>query len=321
MRWDERVGRRIKLRDLHLLEAAARTGSLAKAAKSLGMSQPAVSYAIAEMERSLAVPLLDRTSQGVVPTAFGHALLKRSAVVFNEIRHGLSEIETLADPTRGELRLGTPQPMLAVMSAVIDRVSRQYPNVTFHLTVEPTNILLRDLRERAVELVISRMLARSGDDDLSIDVIFNDELAVIAGKDNPWTKRKVVRLEQLMNERWVLPPIDGWLHPLLQKAFAGKGLDVPRATVSTLSTYAVSVLVAQGPFLTVHPETMLHVAGENRLLRALPIALPETRTPVGLISLKHHTLGPTAQVFVDAARQAVKELMGAQRERRRAPPT
>jgi molybdate transport repressor ModE-like protein len=135
MRWDERVGRRIKLRDLHLLEAAARTGSLAKAAKSLGMSQPAVSYAIAEMERSLAVPLLDRTSQGVVPTAFGRALLKRSVVVFNEIRQGLSEIETLADPARGELRLGTPQPMLAVTSAVIERMSKRYPNMSFHLTV------------------------------------------------------------------------------------------------------------------------------------------------------------------------------------------
>jgi molybdate transport repressor ModE-like protein len=321
MRWDERVGRRIKLRDLHLLEAAARTGSLAKAAKSLGMSQPAVSYAIAEMERSLAVPLLDRTSQGVVPTAFGHALLKRSAVVFNEIRHGLSEIESLADPTRGELRLGTPQPMLPVMSAIIDRVSSQYPNITFHLTVESTHILLRDLRERAVELVISRMLAPSVDDDLLIDILFKDELAVIAGKNNPWTKRKVVRLEQLMKERWVLPPTDGWLHPLMQKAFGGKGLEVPRATVSTLSTYAVSMLVAQGPFLTVHPETMLHVAGENRLLRALPVALPETRTPVGLISMKHHTLSPTAQVFVEAARQAVKELIGAQRERRRPPTT
>ena len=113
------------------------------------------------MERSLAVPLLDRTSQGVVPTAFGRALLKRSVVVFNEIRHGLSEIETLADPTRGELRLGTPQPMLAVTSAVIDRMSKRYPNMSFHLIVESTHILLRDLRERAIELVISRMLAPS----------------------------------------------------------------------------------------------------------------------------------------------------------------
>src|SRR5215207_10147014 len=156
MQWNERIGRRIKLRDLHLLEAAAKAGSLAKAAKSLGMSQPAVSYAIAEMEQSLGVPLLDRTSQGVTPTAFGRVLLERSVVVFNELRQGLTEIEFLTDPAGGELRLGTPQPMLAVTTAIIDRLARRYPRMTFHLTVESTHVLLRELRERAIELVISR---------------------------------------------------------------------------------------------------------------------------------------------------------------------
>jgi DNA-binding transcriptional LysR family regulator len=138
-----------------LLEAAAQTGSLAKAARSVGMSQPAVSYAIAEMEKLLGVSLLDRTAQGVVPTAFAHALLKRSAAIFNELRGGLSEIESLSDPTIGELRIGTPQPMLSVTSAVIDRMSDRYPRMTFHLTVESTHVLLRDLRDRAVELVLS----------------------------------------------------------------------------------------------------------------------------------------------------------------------
>jgi DNA-binding transcriptional LysR family regulator len=313
MRWDERIGRRIKLRDLHLLEAAARTGSLAKAAKSQGMSQPAVSYAIAEMEKALGVPLLDRTSQGVAPTAFGRALLKRSVVIFNELRGGLSEIESLADPTSGEVRIGTPQPILAIASAVIDRMSARYPRMTFHLTVESTHVLLRDLRDRALELVISRMLLPLAEDDLSVDVLFHDELAVMAGKDSPWARRRAVKLEQLMHERWVLPPPDGWLHPLVQKAFGAHGLEVPRATVSTLSSHAMSMLVAQGPFLTIHPQTMLSVSKQHRTMRALPVALTETRTPVGLVTLKNHTLSPAAGLFVDTARAVVKELFGARR--------
>jgi DNA-binding transcriptional LysR family regulator len=108
---------------------------------------------------------------------------------------------------------------------------------------------------------------------LCIDILFHDELIIIAGRDNPCAQRRKVDLRQLINEPWVLRPPDGWLHPLMQKAFGGKGLEVPRATVSTLSTYAVSVLVAQVPFLTIHPETMLRVASEHRLLRALPVPL------------------------------------------------
>ena len=310
MQWNERIGRRIKLRDLHLLEAAAHAGSLAKAAKSLGMSQPAVSYAIAEMEKSLGVPLLDRTSQGVTPTAFGRVLLERSTVVFNELRQGLTEIESLADPASGELRLGTPQPMLAVTTAIIDRLARRYPRMTFHLTVESTHILLRELRERAIELVVSRMLVPLVEDDMSIEILFQDQLAIIAGKDNPLLRRRAVRLDQLMGERWVLPPPDGWLQPLMRKAFAEHGLEVPRATVNTFSTYAVSMLVAQGPFLTMHPETMLHVTHEHPALRALPIELPDTRTPVALISPKGRSLSPIAKLFVQTARIAVGEMFG-----------
>jgi molybdate transport repressor ModE-like protein len=310
MQWNERIGRRIKLRDLHLLEAAAQAGSLAKAARSLGMSQPAVSYAIAEMEQSLGVPLLDRTSQGVIPTAYGRVLLERSVAVFNELRQGLSEIEFLADPAGGELRLGTPQPMLGVTTAVIDRLAKRYPRMTFHLTVESTHILLRELRQRGIELVLSRMLVPLAEDDMSVDILFQDQLAIIAGKDNPLLRRRAVKLEQLMGEQWALPPPDGWLQPLMRKAFAGHGLDVPRATVNTLSTSAVSMLVAQGPFLTIHPETMLHMPHEHPLLRALPIELPTTRTPVALISSVNRSQSPVAKLFVETAHVVVDEMLG-----------
>jgi DNA-binding transcriptional LysR family regulator len=200
--------------------------------------------------------------------------------------------------------------MLAVTTTIIDRMSKRFPKMTFHLMVESTHVLLRDLRERAIELVISRMLTPIADDDLSVTVLFHNQLAIIAGRDNPLARRKALKLEQLIDEPWVLPPSDGWLHPLLQKAFAAHRLDVPNATVSTLSTYAVSMLVAQGPYLTVHPETMLRTPGPDTPLRALPVPLPETRGPVGLVTLKHHALSPVAKVFLETTRAVVKDFIG-----------
>ncbi len=92
MHRSERIGRRVKLRNLDILQAAVKAGSMAKAAVDLGISQPAVSYAVTEIEHVLGVPLLDRTSQGVTPTAYGRALLERTVVVFNELRQAISEI-------------------------------------------------------------------------------------------------------------------------------------------------------------------------------------------------------------------------------------
>ena len=101
MDWDRRIGKRIKLRDLHILQAAADAGSMVKAASNLAITQPAVSHAVAEMEHVLGVPLLERTPHGVTPTVYGRVLLECSRIVFNELRQGIDEIGSLADPSVG----------------------------------------------------------------------------------------------------------------------------------------------------------------------------------------------------------------------------
>src|SRR5262249_32384246 len=105
MRWDARIGRKIKLRDLHILLAVAQAGSMAKAGVRLAISQPAVWKAISEMEHALGVPLLDRSPRGVEPTQYGRALIKRSTAVFDELQQSIKEIEFLSDPTVGEVRI------------------------------------------------------------------------------------------------------------------------------------------------------------------------------------------------------------------------
>ena len=99
--WESRIGRRLRLRDLHILIAVVQWGSMAKAASHLAMSQPAVSEAIASLEDALRVRLLDRSSRGIEPTIYAHALLKRGTAVFDELRQGIRDIEFLADPTSG----------------------------------------------------------------------------------------------------------------------------------------------------------------------------------------------------------------------------
>jgi len=87
--WESRIGRRLRLRDLHVFYTVVQHGSMAKAAVQLGVSQPAVSEVIADLEHALGVRLLDRSSQGVEPTMYGDALLKRSIAVFDELKQGI----------------------------------------------------------------------------------------------------------------------------------------------------------------------------------------------------------------------------------------
>jgi DNA-binding transcriptional LysR family regulator len=100
--WESQIGRRLKLRDLHVFQTVVQRGSMAKAAQQLGVSQPAVSEVIANLEHGLGVRLVDRSARGIEPTIYGATLLKRSVVAFDELKQSIKDIEFLSDPTAGE---------------------------------------------------------------------------------------------------------------------------------------------------------------------------------------------------------------------------
>jgi DNA-binding transcriptional LysR family regulator len=193
MPWDERTKRRLKLRDLDILLAVVETGSMGKAAKGLNISQPAVSKAVVELEDALGVRLLDRSRRGVVPTAYGLALAKHSVTIFNDLRHGIQAIDFLSDPTRGEVRIGTTEPIAtAIALPAIDRLSRKYPQISFHVLPGDTASLYKDVSERNIELAICRMIGRLPD-ELAAEVLFHDAFAIVTSAKNPLTRRRTCR--------------------------------------------------------------------------------------------------------------------------------
>src|SRR6201999_3793539 len=111
MRWNDRIGRRIKLSDLHILLAVAQSGSMAKAASALAVSHPVVSRSISDLEHTLGVRLLERNPRGVELTNYGQAVLTRSHAAFDELRQSVKDIEMLSDPNVGDVRIGTTPPL------------------------------------------------------------------------------------------------------------------------------------------------------------------------------------------------------------------
>src|SRR6516165_5694951 len=155
MQVSDRIGRRMKLQDLHILITVVQAGSMGKAAEYLNTSQSAISRSIAELEHALGVRLLDRHRQGVEPTEYGRALLDCGVAVFDELRQGVRKIEFLADPAAGEVHIGNALTGAAnFVAAVIDRLSRRYPRIIFHLVPGGMDTLHRELCERNIDLLI-----------------------------------------------------------------------------------------------------------------------------------------------------------------------
>ena len=176
VQWEDRIGRRLKLRDVNILLAVVQCGSMARAAERLAVSQPVVSKAIADLEHTLGVRLLDRSRQGIEPTSYGQALLKRGLAAFDELRQGVKDIEFLADPTAGEVRIGTTDAMAAgLLPLVINRLHRQHPRLVFHVTSATSGAALyRELRERNVDFILGRLFAKL-EEDLTAEPLFDDQ--------------------------------------------------------------------------------------------------------------------------------------------------
>jgi DNA-binding transcriptional LysR family regulator len=311
MDWDEqRLGRHLKLRDLNVLLAVARCGSMGKAAAQLAVSQPAISKAIADMELTLGVRLLDRTPRGVEPTIYARVLLDHGRVAFDELRQAIKHIEHLADPTKGEVRIGSSIVLAeGFVASVVDRLSRRRPGFVFHLLARESGAIYRALEERKVDLAVLRLFKPLAEPHLSTEILYDDPHVVAAGAQNPWTGRRAIRLADLIDQPWVLPPLDSLTGMIVLESFRASGLEAPSAAIVTDSTPARRTLLASGRFVSIIPASLLKPSAGKAALKALPIRLPTASRPIGIVTLKDRTLSPGAEIFIKTARELARPPM------------
>jgi DNA-binding transcriptional LysR family regulator len=309
MRWNDRIGRRIKLSDLHVLLAVAQSGSMAKAANELAVSHPVISRSISELERTLGVRLLERTRHGIELTECGRAILSRSHAAFDELRQGVKDVESLSDPAAGEVRIGGAAPHVAgFVSTIVDRLHQHYPRMRFEVVTASADSLQRELDDRNLDVLILRKLGPFAEDRLSFEVLCDDPHFVAAGASSPWTRRRRIELADLMGELWVLPPGGTRLGSIVRDIFGAKRLPLPRASVVAFSLEMTINLVSTGRYLAVHPESVFSFPAKQPFMRKLPVELPTTNAPIGILTLKNRTLSHAAQLFVDCAREMAKPL-------------
>jgi len=303
---DPRVARRLKLRDLHVLLEVANAGSMGKAADRLHVSQPVISKAIASLERTLGARLLDRNMRGISLTDYGHAALKCGVAVFDDLKRGFEEIEFIANPTVGVVRVGCSDPEFAsVVSAVIGLLSVRYPRMVFDLVRVDQTAPFRDLETRDVDFVIAEPVFRG--DNMAAEILYADSTVVAVGAGSSWARRRRVDLAELVDEPWLLPAPGSFISSIVVDAFRARGLSAPQPVV-VASSYMRTALLANGRFVTAIASAMLQIGVLRGAIKALPAALPDQYRNVAIVTLKGRSLSPVAQRFIECAREVAKPL-------------
>jgi DNA-binding transcriptional LysR family regulator len=309
MKWMDRIGCRLKLHDLHIFMTVAETGSMGKAAERLALSQPSVSKAIATMEQAIGVRLLDRTPQGVQTTAYGRALLRRGSEAFDELNRGIKDIEFLTDPKAGEVRVGCPEAFASgLLTEVLATFSRQYPRVIVRVYV--ANNMSREfrlLRDRNVDFLLGAIDNPLSEEDLDVEVLYDDRPFIVSGRKNRWAGRRKVDLAELVDEPWLLP-LESIFSSILAEAFRSKGLDVPKMGIRSYCVYQRLSLLATDRFVASLPGSVLRFNADQFSLKVLPVDLVTRFFQVAVVTLKNRTLSPAVQSFIDCVREVTRPL-------------
>jgi DNA-binding transcriptional LysR family regulator len=312
---DRQIGRRLRLRDLAVFSAVAEHQSMAKAAADLGVAQPTISQVIADLEYTYGVQLFDRSPRGVQLTVYGQALLKRSIAVFDEIKQSGRDIEFLADPTAGEIRIACVESLSAtILPEILLQFARQYPRVVLHvdnLTAPATD--MTNLRNRKYDLALVRLEMPIGTDptaeDLDMRMLFDDGIAIAAGLSSPWARRAKVDLPELIDEPWILSPPGSWHHTAMSEAFRLHGLSPPTPSIVSLTVTLRMQLLAAAPYVSVFSHSVMRLNAQRFGIVALPIVLPHKPWPVAIVTLKNRTLSPVVERFIESAHEVAKSFM------------
>ena len=303
---------RMTLRNLRLIAAITREGSLLRAAQGLNMTQPAVTKALQDTEAAVGAALFERTNRGVVPTAMGRALAAHAQVVLAQLRHAEQELADLRDGSGGTVVVGT---LLAAAAALlpgaIARVKATRPDLVLRLVEGTNDTLMPQLRAGTIDMVVGRLPVYRERDGIAQEAVFDDHAVVMARAGHPLAGRGALDLADLGRARWILPRPETTLRRQMDEAFRARGLRAPLPDVESMSVLANRGLLLATDLLTVWPAAVARIEAAQGGLVILPVDLPTTRRPIGISTRAQGRLSPAAAVVIAALRACGADCAGA----------
>jgi len=283
--------------------AVAEDHHVASAARRLGLTQPAVSASLRQLEANLGAPLFERGLHGLQPTALGEALAMRTKRAFAELRHAAAEISAIGGALAGSVTVGAlPFGRTIILPRAINRLLAAHPGLRVSTTEGPFDTLARALRSGDLDFIFGALREPPPADDLVGEPVLRDHLSLLGRKCHPLAREKALRFERVAKLRWVLPRQGTPARRLFESLFVSRGLAPPADVIETSSLAMVRALLMESDRITVLSRHQVHFELEYGMLTELPLDLRETARPIGFMRRTASRPSPGAVLLMDAIR-------------------
>lgn len=295
---------RLRMRQVSLLLAIESRGTLRAAAADLGMTQPAATKMLHELESALGHPLFARAGRGLKVNAAGACVTQ----YFRGLRGGIEamrrELDALHLGSAGKLFIGCI--MAAAPEVLCDalvRLKAAYPLLTVEITVDTSNRLMEGLREGRLDVVIGRMPGQSGG-DCHFRLLAEEALSVVVATNHPLAKRKTLRFADLQRCPWILQPAGSPMRDVLEQEFALHHQPLPGGLIETASILTTTHLIARSDMVAVIPASIAQRYERHGLLRVLPYTVRNRLPAYGSVVRSDRPATAALQHFLDLLHDA-----------------
>lgn len=300
----------LKIRQLVLLVHLGDERCLARAAAAAGLTQPAASKLLRQVESTLEVKLFDRHARGMVPTCYGEILLRYARLALSELGRAREEIAALKSGGARKITLGVcVDSETQLISMTVARLKQRHPGVVFAIEIDSSPELIRKLLHGNLDMVALRRLDSARPEGCCCEPLGAEvPHAIVAGARHPLAGRKTLSLQSLAEQTWILPPVGSVLRENLCALFANHRLPVPTNSVETDSVPLITTLLKQSNMVAAMPEDAIESCCGSQELTRLVGNLTLGVGAFGVIAYRDQKLSPSAQIIVKTMRELTAEL-------------
>lgn len=297
----------IKVQDLRMIVALDEHGTILNAANVMGLSQPAITKRLQDLEKDLGITLFHRMSRGVEPTPYGDIIIKHAHIILNQLRSAEGEVSDLSAGLGGRLHIGIPVAASTdLVSEAIAELLEKRKNVQVTL-VEDYNIrLIPSLKRGNLDLIVGRLPKKSQFDDINIEGFYKESLQLVVRDEHPLAEKKQITNKDLLEWKWLMPPHDSIMYNQIENFFKKQKLNMPVTSVYSLSHAGSLKVLRHQDLIAAFPRESIADQVAKGNLKVLDVDLSSQATEVGIITRQTGFNSPAAEMFMDIIREIGK---------------
>jgi LysR family transcriptional regulator of gallate degradation len=268
---------------LQALIAVSESENFTLAARRLGLAQPTVHRAVAQIEQEAARTLFERTSFGILPTRLCQALAQAARLAIYEFDQADAELAQFDGSEAGAVVIGAmPLARSILLPRALARFRQRYSTFAVRIIDGTYDALLGDLRRGSIDFLVGALREPAPIEDVVQERLFDDRLALLARPDHPLAKQTTVSIDDLLAYPWVVPRLGTPTRAQFETLFTSEGKAIPQRLIESGSLLLMRGVLSESDHLGCISRHQSKPECDHGLLAQIHFSTDHLIRPIGL---------------------------------------